>query len=116
MVYGKVIASLRKEKKMNQHELADRLKISKSSISMYETEKRAPDISTIIRLADFFDVSVDYLLGTTAERTRAEEQLILSSENEKDLVRRYRNLDAQGKAEVLGYIRGYAAHCNSSLK
>jgi len=115
-VYGKVIASLRKEMKMNQHELADRLKISKSSISMYETEKRAPDINTIICLADFFDVSVDYLLGTTAERVRAEEQLILSSENEKDLIQRYRNLNAQGKAEILGYIRGYAACCGNLLK
>ncbi|MBM7623658.1 helix-turn-helix domain-containing protein [Sporohalobacter salinus] len=62
------IKKLRKEKNISQRKLAKILGLSPSTIAMYETEKRKPDSETLQKIADFFDVSVDYLLGRTDQR------------------------------------------------
>ncbi|MDI3508754.1 MAG: hypothetical protein PWP48_1345 [Clostridiales bacterium] len=67
MLYERLV-KLRKERKMTQEELANILGISRSALSLYETNKRQPDFQTICRLADFFNVSVDYLLDRTDDR------------------------------------------------
>ena len=56
---------LRKQKHMSQLSLAMKLNTTQMSISRYETGKREPDLKTLILIADFFDVSVDYLLERT---------------------------------------------------
>ncbi|WP_432408424.1 helix-turn-helix domain-containing protein [Wukongibacter sp. M2B1] len=56
---------LRSEKKITQRQLAKFLNLSSSTIAMYETGKRKPDCETLKGIADFFDVSTDYLLGRT---------------------------------------------------
>lgn len=62
---GDTIKSLRQRKKIYQQELANNLSVSKSAVAMWETNKRTPDADTLIQIADYFDVSVDYLLGKT---------------------------------------------------
>ncbi len=57
------IVGLRKEKKLTQQKLADDMSVSTAAVCKWETGVSAPDINTICRLADYFDVSVDYLLG-----------------------------------------------------
>lgn len=59
------LRKLRKEKNITMKQLANYLKISESAISQYENEKREPDYNTLCKLADYFGVSVDYLLGRT---------------------------------------------------
>ena len=54
---------LRKEKKLTQGKLGDYIGVSYGTIAMWETAKREPDFATISKLATFFDVSTDYLLG-----------------------------------------------------
>jgi transcriptional regulator with XRE-family HTH domain len=54
---------LRKQRKLTQRELAIKLNTSPSRIALYETGDRNPDPEMINILADFFDVSADYLLG-----------------------------------------------------
>lgn len=56
---------LRKQKHMSQLSLAMKLNTTQMSISRYETGKREPDLKTLILIADFFDVSIDYLLKRT---------------------------------------------------
>ena len=56
---------LRKQKHMSQLSLAMKLNTTQMSISRYETGKRKPDLKTLILIADFFDVSIDYLLERT---------------------------------------------------
>lgn len=60
---GNRIKILREELGLKQEELAKKLNISPSSIGMYETNKREPNNEITIKLADFFGVSTDYLLG-----------------------------------------------------
>lgn len=54
---------LRKAKKVTQKEMADFLKTTQTTYSRYELGTREPDIETLLKLADYFGVSVDYLLG-----------------------------------------------------
>jgi transcriptional regulator with XRE-family HTH domain len=63
MEFGDRIKELRLECKLSQQELASAIKISKSSISMYENNNRLPEIETFEALADFFNVDMDYLKG-----------------------------------------------------
>lgn len=54
---------LRTNKSLSQAELAEKLGISKSSVSMYEQGKREPDFHVLGMIADFFQVDTDYLMG-----------------------------------------------------
>lgn len=54
---------IRKLRKMTQEVLAERLNVTKVSVSGYENGNRSPDMSTLSRLADVLNCSVDYLLG-----------------------------------------------------
>lgn len=56
---------LRKQKHMSQLSLAMKLNLTQNSISRYETGEREPDLNTLIRIADYFNVSIDYLLERT---------------------------------------------------
>jgi len=62
------LRELRTEKKLTQADVAKFLKISHQAYNFYETGRREPDNETLQKIADFFDVSTDYLLGRTDER------------------------------------------------
>ncbi|MBQ9114128.1 MAG: helix-turn-helix transcriptional regulator [Clostridia bacterium] len=57
------IKDLREDMDLRQSDLAEKTGIDQRTISNYETGKTLPDAYALIRLADFFNVSVDYLLG-----------------------------------------------------
>lgn len=59
------IRELRKNKNLTMKELGAILGVSESTISLYETGKRQPDYDILCNIADYFDTSVDYLLGRT---------------------------------------------------
>ena len=60
--------SLRKERNISQLKLALDLNMNQNSISRYENREREADYDTLIRFADYFDVSLDSLLGRTDEK------------------------------------------------
>jgi len=64
---GQRISELRESQKLTQGELSSRLGITRASLSHYETGRRVPDYETIKKIADFFRVSVDYLIGRTED-------------------------------------------------
>ena len=70
-IFGQRLAGLRKEKDISQYKLSDMLRYSRGQIANYEQGKRKPDFDTLINFADFFDVSIDYLLGRTNIRQPA---------------------------------------------
>ena len=67
-MFGKRIKELRVEKKLTQSEFAEILSKSPSAIGMYEREKREPDTETLQQIADYFEVTTDYLLGRTNQK------------------------------------------------
>ena len=78
---GNILKLLREEKKIRQDELADILSLSPSAIGMYERNEREPNNETILKLAEYFNVSTDYLLGKSDKRNPE----IQSHENNLDL-------------------------------
>lgn len=56
------LKELRKSKSLNQSQVANAIGISQRAYSNYEIGTREPDINTIIKLADYFNVTIDYLL------------------------------------------------------
>ena len=61
--FGENLKSLRREFKVGQNELAYKLNLSNASISYWENGKQEPSASALFKLAQFFNVSVDFLLG-----------------------------------------------------
>lgn len=72
------IKDLREDRDLRQSDLAAATGIDQRTISNYETGKTAPDAYALIKLADFFDVSIDYLVCRT--------NLDLSSDKKKDKI------------------------------
>lgn len=67
MDLGKILSKLRKEKGLNQREFANSFGVSNGAVAMWETDKRQPDIDTLIKIAKFYNVSLDYLLGSSSD-------------------------------------------------
>lgn len=61
--FSETLKELRKREELTQEELANKLEISKSAISMYENGNRTPDFETLEMFADFFNVNLSYLIG-----------------------------------------------------
>lgn len=68
MNIGEIIAELRMDKNMNQEDLAAVLNISRSALANWESGNRRIDIETLVVIADYFEVSCDYLLGRTKHK------------------------------------------------
>lgn len=60
---GKTLRDLRKKLGLTQQNVADSLGISRVNYTRYETDVSCPDFDTLVALADFYDVSLDYLFG-----------------------------------------------------
>lgn len=62
VAFAEMLTSLRKKNKMTQDALAQRINLARSTIAGYENKKRQPSYETLAMLADFFHVSIDFLL------------------------------------------------------
>lgn len=62
-MFAERLKQLRKSKGLTQVQFATEFNISAGTIAMWETNKRIPDTTMLMRIADYFGVSVDYLLG-----------------------------------------------------
>ena len=67
--FAENITALRKKQNKKRQEVADDLGISRSSLEYYEKNKRKPDIEVLTKIADYYNVSADYLLGRTNAET-----------------------------------------------
>lgn len=103
--FGERLRLLREEKKLAQKEIAALLKVSQSSIGKYENDERTPSPTAIVKLADFFGVSTDYLLGHSEIRNPLQtaypglpEEAIREIEEFKEFIRyKYRGRSPNSK-------------------
>lgn len=70
MTFSERLVQLRKEKNITQRQLANELNLSEVGIQNYEGERRKPAYDALIALADYFDVSLDYLVGRSDDPKR----------------------------------------------
>ncbi|CAK7010679.1 helix-turn-helix transcriptional regulator [Tissierella sp.] len=106
MDFGEKLKYLRENNDMTRDDLANKLNVSYSTISKYETNVRFPDQEMLVKIADLFNVSTDYLLGRsdipnpyTKENTSATDEIAnLSPESQeeiKKLIELYKIRDMQ---------------------
>lgn len=88
----KRLKSLRESKQLTQQELADKLNLSRVRYNNYETGKRSPDYDTLQVIANFYDVSIDYLLGNT---DNPNSEIVLTDKDEKDIAKTMQKLKEQ---------------------
>ena len=86
MMLGNKIAELRKEKDMTQEALANALGVSNQAVSKWEANQSCPDILLLPKIADFFDVSLDYLFGHKINPTKTEATSINDRGRKKEQV------------------------------
>lgn len=88
---------LRTEGDLSQQALADILKISKSSINMYERGEREPNFETLEAIADYFNVDLDYLMGRQDQQRKFDFDYLKLNHNiqltthEHKVINAYRN-------------------------
>lgn len=87
--FGELLAELRQDRKMKQIDLAKVLYVTIGTISNYENGVHLPDIEKLVKLADFFGVSTDYLLGRCMSQLSPDIMytIILEKRTVGDLVR-----------------------------
>lgn len=67
-MFGKILRQLRKERGLTQAELAAILNLDASSISKYEKADVSPSADVLLKVAQYFDVSTDFLLGLSKQK------------------------------------------------
>ncbi|WP_424475353.1 helix-turn-helix domain-containing protein [Oceanobacillus kimchii] len=98
------LTSLRKMNKLSREQLANKLGVSYSTISKYESGSREPDFDTLQEISNIFDVTTDYLLGKSDQPHLSEQEAFEAFINDPDLERWYKELP-KSKEEDLRRLR-----------
>lgn len=85
MTFGEKLKKLRTDNGLTQDELAEKLYVTRTAISKWETDKGYPNIESLKTIATFFSITVDELLSS-------EEILVIAEENQKQTEKNFRNL------------------------
>ncbi len=65
-IFAERLKELRTEKGISQYKLAEVLEVSPAGVCYWETDRSEPTAPNLVKISDFFDVSVDFLLGKTS--------------------------------------------------
>lgn len=127
-MFSENLKKLRKEKGLTQVQFAKEFNISSGTIAMWETNKREPNSEMLIAIADFFNCSVDYLIGRDTSRINDDvldkaNELdldalsfygnIFEAQKEDELIKKYRTLDEYGKDTVICVAEAEAKRCSA---
>ena len=109
-MFYKLLKTERIKKGLSQMALAKILGISQQTIGSWETGRTSPDLETLVKIAKFFNVSTDYLLGLTDIEQKKEPDNIMPgislknnielSADEEELIKKYRQLPADRQETV----------------
>lgn len=98
---GENIRNLRVARGMYQIDLAQALNVSKSTVAMWETDRRTPDIDMLTRIAEFFCVSTNELLNGRKVDVKLDKE---ASSDEQYILRAFRGLSDKNKKAAVLYL------------
>ncbi|MCL2885008.1 MAG: helix-turn-helix domain-containing protein [Oscillospiraceae bacterium] len=97
-----ILKRLREEREMSQKQLAEQVGTYQQTIYKYEHDISEPDIQMLIALADFFDVSIDYLVGYSSVRQKADMKKMLGlSKDETAFLEAYKKLNPKARRNIM---------------
>ena len=95
-LFSITLRQLRKENNISAEELAQKLNINKSTISRYETSKTEPYLPIVIKIANYFNVSIDWLSGVTDIKN-------WQNSSKTEIISNFEELPDDKKKELLRY-------------
>ena len=102
------LKSLRQKKGISQQQLATALGTSQQSINKYENHSIEPDIDMLMKMADFFDTSVDYLVGYSDVARKVETVWTFElNEDESSVIEQYRVLTPKERESIRLVMENY---------
>ncbi len=104
MQFNNILRNLREEEKMTKKELAAKLNISPSAVSMYELGERTPSVDVLESIADYFNVDMDYLLGKQTVKRKISYDFL---KQECELEAYFGMLSAQNNELDLEFMKHY---------
>ena len=104
---GDILKELRLKRQLTSEQLCERLGIKGGSYRNYERNDRKPDYDTLVKLADFYGVSTDYILGRPNAKAPKDpfDEIETVDEMEKDLIKEWLNLDEKSRKSFLDVLR-----------
>lgn len=116
MTFGQRIKQLREKKRFSQLEVARHLEINNKTLSDYERGITQPDITTIKKIASFFEVSTDYLLGYSYNVLDSNSKVNLIPE-QQELIQKIKEIrDPMTLAMINGYTDAITAQIKQNRK
>lgn len=107
--FNETLRQLRKENNLTQREIAAKIALLESTYQSYEAGRTEPPIETLIKLADIFECSVDYLLGRANDIGLVAINNDGLSDVEKNLLAMFRKLDRQGQVKLYAIVQAYVS-------
>lgn len=101
--FGELLSELRKDRKLTQKELATAIFVTPGTISNYEIGAHFPDVEKLIELADFFDVTTDYLLGRTTANLSPSvfDEVVAAGKSLGEFVEDFKSISPERKRALL---------------
>ncbi|MBR6613142.1 MAG: helix-turn-helix transcriptional regulator [Clostridia bacterium] len=115
-ILGNRLKELRIEHKLQQTELADKFGISQSAVTSYERGVREPNCDLLVKFADYYDVSLDYLLGRTDKRINRDSKELSDLINNQPITFNGNLLNDTGKRRILDICIGLFWHDKSNFE
>jgi len=113
LTFGEKLLLLRKKRKVSQRQLGKELNINYSNFPKYENDEHFPTAEILIKLANFFDVSVDYLLR---DKALDDDFSAIQDRRLLDKIKDLDKLPDQDRNSILNIIEGMIAKANQSQK
>lgn len=116
-MFAERIKELRKEKGITQVDLAEAMELSKGTVAMWEVGKREASFETLGKLADYFKVPIDYILGRSDDRTDTAykddfcERILGHERKYEELYRDIRELDDYGYIVIEKIVAAEKQRC-----
>ncbi len=105
MLFAQNLKELRKKHHLSQDALAMKLNVSQQAVGKWETEKSFPDFKMLIQLADFFHVSIDYLLGHEVAQPDPPADTSEPADIKELIAKELPNMDAEDAAMVGQFVQ-----------
>jgi len=112
LTFGERLKLLRKKKKLSQQALSDRIGLNRATYARYETNDNQPDYDTLQKLADFFDVKIDYLLGRTNDTSPSNNNFMMVRESGAEYKTREELLLTSQDLNILEEMKKYPVFFN----
>lgn len=110
MSFYETLSSLMKKRNVTAKQLSEKLKIGKNQFKYWKDNGNIPNGETLISLADYFDCSVDYLLGREETKKAAVLSVESSDTKKEQLIKNYELLNDEGQEDLLDYSEMLASN------